>query len=852
LSITKADALGSIDEGGGASRTPFERPRAATRAKKLRRVPLRARRALSAGLAAILVLSAALTVQGSATSRGTSPVSTVGVPALASADPTWTTLQLPSSDQLSYSEAGTSPAVSCTSPTFCMADGFGEALINEWNGSAWDQVPSAGLGAETANLGTVSCATTTFCVAVGDQFPPAAAYQPLIEQWDGAVWSLALISSVPGADLTAVSCPSTSFCMAAGSYQTGSNAEPFYETWDGTQWTLSYGGYTDSWGGSSTAVASISCVSSSFCAAVGSDYGDGCGGCGVYASFLEIWNGSSWASEGPQNLGDSYNNELLDGVSCTGASFCMAAGWYVLSGELDPLTEEWNGAGWLQVAAPVTSSSDGDFLQDVSCATSTFCMATGYYEGTETNYDYATLAEEWDGTAWTLLLPQNPAGSNPGESNALQGVSCSDSNDCMTVGWSETTQITPFAEEWGEAPVAQPPADVQADASDGYAEVFWQPPVGVPAPTQYQVTAYSTSGSQLGSSVTVCGTCTPGAVLSSPTSVSAYFTVTADYPGGAAALASSNTVALQNYPHDLVYEGGPVITNAKVHVIYWLPDFNSANHAEYVNYISALDTFLGSVSGTAYLDLLTQYPQVAQSGSPTLAPLSANTVTFEGGVVDENPLNIPDFFGCGSTCLTDTQIIDEINNDDASWSGNSIVLMATAAGVADCGPGGPFEIGAPCSTQGECSWHSANVSVTVPNDQSYIVIPFPGGSNCSAKSRTSGDDPFIDSAIADSAHELAETLTDPVPTSPGWCLPGGMVLGSYCWTDPSEVADACGPLPNNIAQIPLAGGATLDDGDNAGVEPSVPYLWQNLFTTSFGGQHDGQASDQCSDQWLDP
>ena len=842
-----------MDKAGEASPTPFEGPPASTRAKKLRRVPFRARRALSAGLAAILVLSAALTVQGSATSRSASPVSTAGAPALASADPTWTSLQLPSSDQLPYSEAGTSPVVSCTSPTFCMADGFGESLVNEWNGSAWTSLTTPLPTSGNPVLNAVSCSSGDFCMAVGaagdvGDNSIASPIVPLAEEWDGSTWNITSVSG-PASGLYSVSCSSSEFCMAAGSYQTGSNSEPFYETWDGTQWTLSYGGYTDSWGGSSTGVASISCVSSSFCAAVGFDYADGCSGCGLYESFLEIWNGSSWTFDGPQNLGDAYNNQLLDGVSCTGPTFCMAAGWYVLSGELDPLTEEWNGAGWFQVTAPVTSSSDGDFLQGVSCVSSTFCMATGYYEGTETNYDYATLAEEWDGTTWTLLLPQNPAGSNPGESNALEGVSCPDPNGCMTVGWSETTQITPFAEEWGQAPATPPPVDVQADASNGYAEVFWQPPVGVAAPTQYRVSAYSTSGSQLGSPVTVCGTCTPGAVLSSPTSISAYFTVSADYAGGAAASASSNTVTLQDYPHDLVYEGGPVITNAKVYVIYWLPDFNSANHAEYVNYISALDTFLGSVGGTAYLDLLTQYPQVAQSGSPTLAPLPAKTVTFEGGVVDQNPLDIPDFFGCGSTCLTDTQIIDEINKDDASWGGNTIVLMATAAGVADCGPGGPFEIGAPCSTQGECAWHSANVSVTVPNDQSYIVVPFPGGSNCSAKAIAYGDDPFIDPAIEDTAHELAETLTDPVPTSPGWCLPGGMVLGSYCWTDPSEVADACGsPLLYNNVQIPLAGGATIDDGSNDGVQPWVPYLWQNLFSQA----HDGSAVHQCSYQWSDP
>jgi len=92
-------------------------------------------------------------------------------------------------------------AVSCTSPTFCVAvgnvgtdlDNNSPALVEEFNGHAWAETsnPSPVNG---ATLSAVSCSSPTFCVAVGNRAPTASesgASRGLVEEFDGRSWSVA-------------------------------------------------------------------------------------------------------------------------------------------------------------------------------------------------------------------------------------------------------------------------------------------------------------------------------------------------------------------------------------------------------------------------------------------------------------------------------------------------------------------------------------------------------------------------------------------------------------------------------------------------------------------------------------
>ena len=142
---------------------------------------------------------------------------------------------------------------SCVSAAFCMAVGFAfdgggfrQPMAEEWSGTSWSAlaVPSPSV-TQDINLVGVSCPSVAFCSAVGynDEVGGSGHYQPVIEQWNGAAWSLAATPALPaGVDyrLFRVSCVSAVSCMAVGdSYNSGSTTfETIALLWNGATWSV--------------------------------------------------------------------------------------------------------------------------------------------------------------------------------------------------------------------------------------------------------------------------------------------------------------------------------------------------------------------------------------------------------------------------------------------------------------------------------------------------------------------------------------------------------------------------------------------------------------------------------------
>jgi hypothetical protein len=174
-------------------------------------------------------------------------------------------------------------AVSCPSTSRCVAAGTAgfntttkaHDLIEVWNGTRWTQsnVPTPkGLG----GLSSVSCATTTSCVATGsaqssETADPAAS--SLVDA--GSTWTVRAVprpaGSTPPSSLAGVICLSADSCTAVGFATFAPNTEAAtVEHWDGHVWA----GRTVS--GSKTGISSfraVSCASPSLCYAVGSTAG---------------------------------------------------------------------------------------------------------------------------------------------------------------------------------------------------------------------------------------------------------------------------------------------------------------------------------------------------------------------------------------------------------------------------------------------------------------------------------------------------------------------------------------------------------------------------------------------------
>lgn len=170
---------------------------------------------------------------------------------------------------------------------------------------------------------------------------------------------------------------------------------------------------------------SISCASQLYCISVGG-YQAG----GNTLPLAERWNGTAWQILDFKTPEGGYNVNPED-VSCVSTTACIAVGYYqdLTTGKRLTLTESWNGTEWTIKASKNQGTESLNILTGVSCTASNACTAVGYYGPGH------PLIERWNGTEWTL---QSPAGT----SGQFNDVSCSSATDCMAVGYGG------FAQRW--------------------------------------------------------------------------------------------------------------------------------------------------------------------------------------------------------------------------------------------------------------------------------------------------------------------------------------------------------------------------------------------------------------------
>jgi hypothetical protein len=343
--------------------------------------------------------------------------------------------------------------VSCTSASACTAvgtysNGSGVngtgivSLAERWNGTAWatQSVPSPGQGEVPTNLlEAVSCASASACTAVGQYTTSAPGIENFAVRWNGTAWA---VQAVPGPDgiLEGVSCPSASTCTAAGSHDTSDGAlETLAESWNGTAWVTRTSPNRS--GAKNSELNGVSCPSASACTAVGSS-----GLPGGYVTLAERWNGTAWSVQPTPNPSGATTS-VLQGVSCSSASACTAVGSYYADDRYVTLAERWNGTAWSVQATPNPSSATDSYLEGVSCSSASACTAVGSYYA---DGEDAPLAERWNGTAWSVQATPSPSGATD---SYLEGVSCSSASACTAVGY-DTTSTTgtggdvTLAERW--------------------------------------------------------------------------------------------------------------------------------------------------------------------------------------------------------------------------------------------------------------------------------------------------------------------------------------------------------------------------------------------------------------------
>ncbi|HXW34908.1 MAG TPA: hypothetical protein VEJ87_10055 [Acidimicrobiales bacterium] len=313
-------------------------------------------------------------------------------------------------------------------------------LAELWNGSSWSIVPTpTPSGAIGGELLDISCASTDSCLAVGGYYFTSGPEQALAEFWNGSSWALEdpqQPSGVNGAELSGVSCLSTSSCMTVGHVITGSStaSNTLVESWTGGNWSIvptppNPTGYVGA------SLSGISCVSVNWCVAVGDSSSTGSP---AYTSLAEEWNGSSWTIETTPlfgTTGDYFPNELFD-VSCWAVNACTAAGAVGPQAFNGALVEGWNGSSWTVQTTPSRHGiSITDQLSGISCSSSTECQGVGS-EIDDATQATDTIAERFSAGSWSR------EGSIPGPAgptDLMHSVSCASSTDCIAVGYFKTS-----------------------------------------------------------------------------------------------------------------------------------------------------------------------------------------------------------------------------------------------------------------------------------------------------------------------------------------------------------------------------------------------------------------------------
>ncbi len=322
----------------------------------------------------------------------------------------WTTTQAPlpndAADGISVNPEVYLASTSCPAANQCVAAGWYDdqsnrawGLIETQSGTSWTETEApqpndAGSGSDQglwlggsdcgfeAPCQAVSCPTTTYCIAVGAYETTAGYYLPLVETYSNGAWSAAQAplpgdvapgpSPEPEGSLTNVDCTAVASCVAVGSYENSA-------------------GHT--------------------------------------AALVESLSGTTWTAQAaPMPTQPAATRDfppVLDRwITCATASWCMASGEYATTaGNSVPLTETWSGGTWTGGSMPLPSDFDtsGGFGQayGVSCPTTTFCAAAGWYSTTgSTELGFvATLA----GGTWSVETA--PRRDRPHRSSASSSAS---------------------------------------------------------------------------------------------------------------------------------------------------------------------------------------------------------------------------------------------------------------------------------------------------------------------------------------------------------------------------------------------------------------------------------------------
>lgn len=323
--------------------------------------------------------------------------------------------------------------VSCAASGTCTAVGLAyttnedrEPVAFSSVGGVWSSSVVPATGAQYAGLQDVSCAETT-CVAVGNEVSRSGTETPLVATQSGGSWTsqdLSLPTGLRNGYLTSVSCSSSTSCVAVGSATPGSEVTPpvaIIATDTNGNWTVT--ALARPKDVLAAALVSVSCPTRTTCVAVGeaergaSDQ--------RYEAILSggHWSGTLVASPAGIRLED------FTAVSCSSATHCDGAIDYEASDHVQAAINTWNGKKWSNSPAATSTGLISVYLS-LSCPTASSCVAVGVNVANVSSGETATSAVQTS-TGWSVANLPQPSGAFESE---LASVSCWSADACTAVG----------------------------------------------------------------------------------------------------------------------------------------------------------------------------------------------------------------------------------------------------------------------------------------------------------------------------------------------------------------------------------------------------------------------------------
>lgn len=272
----------------------------------------------------------------------------------------WRTEKLPSPS----SAKSEIDAVSCTSSHFCLAIVHSHGSVaEEWNGSDWKiGAKVAVLSGYAISLTALDCLSSSFCEAVGSYAAtycgPPPGYcpdMPFADAWNGTKWR-AQIPASPKYSGTGsffgVSCASVSWCIAVGDQDANTAAlteEDQSGSWTYLQLPAVAPGLV-----AADYLGSVACITTKLCQAAG-NYTTRSGTGFLTRPVVQEWNGSGLKFvRPPAPTGVQYSS--LASISCPSPKECLAVGDSSVGSENRQLGERWNGSAWSALSMPTPSA----------------------------------------------------------------------------------------------------------------------------------------------------------------------------------------------------------------------------------------------------------------------------------------------------------------------------------------------------------------------------------------------------------------------------------------------------------------------------------------------------------------